>query len=143
MRTGIEWLFPPALGIILLLLLAGVLFTAAIAVAVLLTGVLFFAGGLVFGRSAAPSPLVAGIALVAPFLLTSVFLVVKFGAPFLIFPALAVGGVASGLVGRRRGLPGAGGFILGALWVGFVIVMTFLIIPAVFDRVGFAGFAPR
>jgi hypothetical protein len=143
MRPGIESLVPPALGTILLILLMGAFFAASTPVVVLLTGTLFFAGGLVFGRSGVPSPLVAGIALVAPFLFTSAFLVVKFGAPFLIFPALAVGGVASGLVGRRRGLPGAGGFILGALWVGFVIVMTFLIIPAVFDRVSFAGFAPR
>jgi hypothetical protein len=101
MRTGIEWLFPPALGIILLLLLTGVLFTRGIAVAVVLTGVLFFAGGCVFGRSTAPSPLVAGIALVAPFLFLSVFLIVKFGLPFLLFPVLASGGVAAGIAVRR------------------------------------------
>jgi hypothetical protein len=129
MRTGIEWLFPPALGIILLLLLAGVLFTAAIAVAVLLTGVLFFAGGLLFGRSGAPSPLVAGIALVAPFLLTSVFLVVKFGAPFLLLPALASGGVAVGVAVRRRGPGWAGPLILGALWIGCVILLALFVHP--------------
>ena len=130
MRTGIEWLFPPALGIILLLLLAGVLFTAAIAVAVLLTGVLFFAGGLVFGRSAAPSPLVAGIALVAPFLLTSVFLVVKFGSPFLLFPVLASGGVAAGVAVRRR-VPGwVRPLILGVLWVGIVVLLALFVHPS-------------
>jgi hypothetical protein len=129
MRTGIEWLFPPTLGIILLLLLAGVLFTAAIAVAVLLTGILFFAGGLLFGRPAAPSPLVAGFALVAPFLITSVFLVVKFGAPFLIFPALAAGGVAAGFAVRRRGPGWVGPLILGALWIGCVVLLALVVHP--------------
>jgi hypothetical protein len=130
MRTGIGWLFPPALGIILLLLLTGALFTTAIAVAVLLTGILFFAGGLVFGRSAAPSPLVAGIALVAPFLLTSVFLVVKFGSPFLLFPVLASGGVAAGVAVRRRVTGWVRPLILGALWVGIVVLLALFVHPS-------------
>ncbi len=129
MNSGIEPLFPLAVGIILLLLLTGALFTTAITVAVLLTGTLYFAGGLVFGRSEAHSSLGAGIALLIPFLLTSVFLVVKFGSPFLLFPLLASGGVAAGVAVRRR-VPGrVGPFILGALWIGFVVLLVIFVHP--------------
>jgi hypothetical protein len=134
MHSGIESLFPPALGIILLLLLMGALFTAAIAVVVLLTGTLFFAGGLVFGRSQAHTPLSTGIGLLAPFVVTSVFLVVTFGSPFLIFPVLASGGVAAGFAVRRRVPGGAGPIILGAFWIGFVVLVALLVVPGLFDR---------
>lgn len=129
MHSGIEPLFPLALGIILLLLFTGALFTTAIPVAVLLTGTLFFAGGLVFGRSEANSPLGAGIALLAPFLLTSVFLVVKFGSPFLLFPVLASGGVVAGVGVRRRVPGGVRPVIVGALWVGFVVLLALFVHP--------------
>jgi hypothetical protein len=127
--SGIEPLFPLALGIILLLLLAGALFTTPIPVAVLLTGTLFFAGGLVFGKSKSPSPLGAGMALLAPFLLTSVFLVVKFGSPFLLFPVLASGGVGAGIAARRR-VPGwVRPLILVALWIGCVVLLALFVHP--------------
>ena len=143
MRPGIESLFPPALGTLLLILLMGAFFTAAIPVVVLLTGTLFFAGGLVFGRSVSHSPWFTGMALLAPFLITSVFLVVKFGAPFLIFPGLASGGAAAGIAFRRRVPAGARLFIVGALWVGAVVIVAFWILPGMFGRVSFTGFAPR
>jgi hypothetical protein len=128
-NSGIEPLFPLAVGIILLLLLTGALFTTAITVAVVLTGTLYFAGGLVFGRSEAHSPLGAGIALLAPFLLTSVFIVVKFGSPFLLFPALASGGVATGVVLRRRFPGGVLPVIVGTLWVGIVVLLALFVHP--------------
>jgi len=139
MRSGIELLFPPALGVILLLLLMGALFTAAIPVVVLLTGTLFFAGGLVFGRSQVHSPLGMGTGLLAPFLATSVFLVVTFGSPMVIFPVLAAGGVAAGLAVRRRAPGGAALFALGALWIGFVVLVVLLVVPVLNVHVSARG----
>lgn len=130
MRSGIESLFPPALGTILLIFLMGAFFAASIPVVVLLTGTLFFAGGLVFGRSGSHSPCFTGMALLAPFLLTSVFLVVKFGSPFLLFPVLASGGVAAGVAVRRR-VPGwVRPLILGVLWVGIVVLLALFVHPS-------------
>jgi len=134
MNSGVESLFPLALGIIFLLLLTGALFTSAIPVVVLVTGVLYFAGGILFGRSQVRAPWGTGIALLAPFLLTSVFLVVKFGSPFLMVPVLAAGGVAAGIAVRRRIPAGAAPFMLAALWIGFVVVMALLVAPGLFDR---------
>jgi hypothetical protein len=142
-RTGIEALFPPAAGIMALLLVTGALFAAPASVAVLLTGIFFFGAGLLFSRSKPRFPLGAGLAILAPFLLLSVFLVTAFGARLLVFPVLAAGGVASGLAIRRRGRSGAGGFVLGALWVGFVAVVAFLVFPGMFGSISFTGFAPR
>jgi hypothetical protein len=126
-------LFPPALGTILLILLMGAFFAAAIPVVVLMTGTLFFAGGLVFGRPASHSPWFTGAALLAPFLITSAILIVKFGSPFLIFPALAGGGVASGFAIRRRAAGGVGPILLGALWIVCVLLIAYLIVPELFS----------
>lgn len=139
MHSSIESLFPLALGIIVLLLLAGALFTMPIPVALLLTGILFFAGGLVFGRSQAHFPWGAGISILAPFLVTSVFLVVTFGSPFLLFPGLAAGGVAAGLAVRRRAPGSAGPYVLGALWIGFVVLLALLVAPALNIHVSSKG----
>ena len=134
MNSGVESLFPLALGIIFLLLLTGALFTSAIPVVVLLTGTLYFAGGILFGRSQVRAPWGTGIALLAPFLVTSMFLVVTFGSPFLIFPVLASGGIAAGFAVRRRVPGGAGPIILGAFWIGFVVLVALLVVPGLFDR---------
>jgi hypothetical protein len=142
MNSGVESLFPLALGIIFLLLLTGALFTSAIPVVVLLTGTLYFAGGILFGRPHLRPPWGTGIALLAPFFVTSVFLVVTFGSPLLIFPVLAAGGVAAGIAARRRTPSGAGPFMLAALWIGFVIVMALFVAPGLLDRLKLAGIAP-
>jgi len=134
MHQDIGPLFPLSLGIILLLLFTGALFAATMPVAVLLSGTLYFAGGAAFGRSVSPSPGGAGILLLAPFLVMSVFLVVTFGTPFLAFPVLGAGGVAAGAAVRRR-VPGGGlPFLFGALWIGFVIAMACLVAPRLFTR---------
>ena len=142
MNSGVESLFPLALGIIFLLLLTGALFTSAIPVVVLLTGALYFAGGIVFGRSQVRPPWGTGIALLAPFLVTSVFLVLTFGSPFLIFPVLAAGGVAAGIAVRRRTPAGAGRFVLAALWIGFIVLIALLVVPDLFGRLTLSGNAP-
>jgi len=125
-NTGIESLFPPALGLVLLLIITGVLFAAPITVAFLLTGILFFAGGLIFGRTRAHFPWGAGVSLLAPFLAASIFIVATFGSGFLLFPGAAAGGVASGLAVRRLS-PGSAGPVLGALWIGLVLLLALLI----------------
>ncbi|HMK38338.1 MAG TPA: hypothetical protein VK569_03290 [Bacteroidota bacterium] len=132
MDRDIGSLFPLSLGIILLLIFTGALFAATIPVAVLISGTLYFAGGAAFGRSVSPSPGGAGMLLLAPFFVTSVFLVATFGSPFLTFPALGAGGVAAGAILRRR-VPGrVPPFLFGALWIGFVIAMAFFVAPRLF-----------
>ncbi len=142
-RTGIEPLFPAAAGIVALLLVMGALFAAPAEIAVLLTGILFFVLGLVFSRGTPRFPWGAGLAILAPFLVTSAFLVTAFGLRLLLLPLLAAGGVASGLAVRRRGRKGAAGFILGALWLGFVVVMTMFIFPHMSGGVIFTGLPPK
>jgi hypothetical protein len=128
MHQGIEQFFPVALGVVLLLLLTGALFTMPIPVVVLLSGTTFFAGGMVFGRREEYSAWGAGITLLLPVFLTSAFLVVKFGVSFLAIPALAAGGVAAGVAARRRAPRGAGAFLLGAAWFAFVAVIALLLL---------------
>jgi|GEM_PF-6580279 len=140
--TGIGPLFPPAAGIVALLLVTGALFAAPAPVAALLTGMLFFGLGLVFSRSKPRYPWGAGLAILAPFLIVSAFLVAAFGARFLVLPFLALGGIASGLAVRRRRLSGAGGVILGALWIGLVIVIALCVLTRIPGRVGLTGSAP-
>jgi hypothetical protein len=134
MTGSVESLFPLALGVILLLLLAGALFTSAIPVVVILTGTLYFAGGIVFGRSQERPPWGTALALLAPFFITSVFLLLTFGFPCVIFPALAAGGVAAGIAVRRRVPAWGRALTLGALWIGFVIVTALLVVPGLFHR---------
>jgi hypothetical protein len=138
-HSSVDSLFPLALGIIFLLLIAGAILTAAISVVVLLTGVLYFAGGLFFGRAQAHSPWGTGISLLAPFLLMSVFLVVTFGFPFVLLPALAAGGVTAGVAARKRCPGSAGPFILGALWIGILLLVAFLVVPGLFDHLKITG----
>jgi hypothetical protein len=143
MSSGVEPLFPLAAGVILLLVVTAALFAGPVFVPFALTGGLFLAAGLFFGRAGARFRWGAALAILAPSLALSAFLVAAFGARWLLFPALAAGGVASGLEIRRRGLSGPGGILLGALWVGIVVVCAFIILPELFDRVSFTGFAPR
>jgi hypothetical protein len=134
MDRSLESFFPLSLGIILLLVLAGALFAAPIRIAVLLTGILFFGGGVVFGRVRSLSVRGAGIALVAPFLVTSVFLVVAFGVQFLLFSLLSSGGVAAGMSSRRR-MKGWPGLVTAAtVWTGCVVFVAWYVVPHVFYR---------
>jgi hypothetical protein len=134
MDRTIESFFPLSLGIVLLLILAGALFAAPIRIAVLLTGILFFGSGLVFARVQALSARAAGIALVAPFLVTSVFLMVAFGARFILFPLLASGGVAAGMAARRRSQGWPGVVMPALVWTGCVVCVAWYLVPQVFDR---------
>ena len=139
MHSSIDSLFPLALGIIFLLLIAGAIFAAAITVVVLLTGALYFAGGLLFGRARTRSPWGTGMSLLAPFLLMSVFLVLTFGSPFVLLPALAAGGVTAGVAARRWHPGSAGPVILGALWIGILLLVTLLVVPGLFDHLNITG----
>ena len=143
MNSGVEPLFPLASGIILLLASTAGLLASPVSVAFTVAGVLFFAAGLVFGRPAGGFPWGAGTAILAPFLLLSAFLVSTYGIRWILLPALAAGGVASGFALRRTTVPRARGVLLGALWVCFVAVAAFWIVPGIFDRVSFTGFVPR
>lgn len=129
MHQGIEQFFPVALGLVLLLILTGALFTLPVPVVVLLSGTMFFAGGVLFGRREEYSAWGAGITLLLPLLLTSAFLVAKFGVSYLAIPALSVGGVAAGVAVRRRAPRGGRAFLLGAAWIAFVAVIALLLLP--------------
>ncbi len=130
MPRGIESLFPLAAGIMLLLLVGAALLAATVPVAVLVTGILYFAGGFVFGGSGG----YPGISLIAPFAVFSAFLVGAFGFLFLLFPLLAGGGIAAGGAVRRSGRRGAGFLVPALLWCVLVALIAFLVVPVHFHR---------
>ncbi len=134
MSSGIESFFPLASGLILLILTIGALLAAPVWLPVFLTGTLFFAGGLFFARPGTRYPWGACTGILAPFVLTSVFLVAMFGMKLLVFPALAAGGVASGVGLRRMDLRGPGRYLLGALWVALVVCAAVVALPGLFGR---------
>jgi len=142
-RTGIEPLFPAAAGIMALLIVMGALFAAPAEYALFLTGILFFGLGLLFTRRGPRFSRGAGLGILAPFLLTSAFLVTAFGLRYLLFPVLAAGGVASGVPLGRRGRPVAPGFMMALLWVAFVAVMTICVYPHLSGGIGSTGLTPK